>query len=329
MKLTIAIPTYNRNEILCKNIASLLPQLNEDCELIILDNFSDIPVELTLSSLFEKYPQIQKRIIRHKANIGCVANILRCFEIGNSPWVWVLGDDDVPQGDCIQTIQNCLSKEVAVITFTEKRHPDLEDDSGQGVESFINKVGFPVSSLISTNVYNVEIIRKHLSPAYHFCTSDFPHLILTISALSKNPQIFWKSCNTPIVECVPPVETGWNTILVATGLPLIINSSESEKEKRIVSKGVIELCNRVFKPHSLIAQFSVSEWQGKGSLSAFRQYRSLVNGLFQFEGFSILYLKWLFYSPLALSPKGVRLLHKIKWRLSKRRPHPIANRDRI
>jgi GT2 family glycosyltransferase len=38
MDLTIAIPTYNRNELLLRHLAHLLPQLNERCRLLILDN---------------------------------------------------------------------------------------------------------------------------------------------------------------------------------------------------------------------------------------------------------------------------------------------------
>ena len=45
MKLTIAIPTYNRNEILKANLEKLLPQVTDECNVVIFDNCSDTPVK--------------------------------------------------------------------------------------------------------------------------------------------------------------------------------------------------------------------------------------------------------------------------------------------
>jgi glycosyltransferase involved in cell wall biosynthesis len=92
IKLSITIPTYNRNEVLKENLEYLLPQLNANCELIILDNCSDIPVSETLSPLLANYENLNIRVIRNKLNIGICANILRCFEVCNGEWVWILGD---------------------------------------------------------------------------------------------------------------------------------------------------------------------------------------------------------------------------------------------
>ena len=52
IKLTIAIPTFDRNEILRANLAKLIPQLTPACELVILDNCSTEPVENTLKDIF-------------------------------------------------------------------------------------------------------------------------------------------------------------------------------------------------------------------------------------------------------------------------------------
>ena len=55
MKLTIAIPTYNRNDIFRANLEKLLPQVTNECRVIIFDNCSDIPIENTVKDLLSKY----------------------------------------------------------------------------------------------------------------------------------------------------------------------------------------------------------------------------------------------------------------------------------
>ena len=43
--LTIAIPTYNRHDRLLKTVDALIPQLNENCTILIIDNNSDVSIE--------------------------------------------------------------------------------------------------------------------------------------------------------------------------------------------------------------------------------------------------------------------------------------------
>ena len=43
-KLTIGIPTYNRNKILLRTVQRISNQLEENIELLIIDNNSDTPV---------------------------------------------------------------------------------------------------------------------------------------------------------------------------------------------------------------------------------------------------------------------------------------------
>lgn len=87
MKLTIAIPTFNRNEILEKHIQFLLPQISEECTLLIIDNCSMVSVENTIGYLLSKYPLLNYKIIRNKVNIGGNANILRCVELCETEWL--------------------------------------------------------------------------------------------------------------------------------------------------------------------------------------------------------------------------------------------------
>lgn len=41
-----------------------------------------------------RFPGVQCRVVRKRANIGANANVLRCFELCETEWIWILGDDD-------------------------------------------------------------------------------------------------------------------------------------------------------------------------------------------------------------------------------------------
>ena len=104
MKLTIAIPTYNRNDILEQNIGLLLPQLNSDCKLLIIDNHSSIPVEETLNPYILKFPHVSIEVIRNRVNVGGNANVLRCIEFCETEYLWILSDDDPVLNNAVETI---------------------------------------------------------------------------------------------------------------------------------------------------------------------------------------------------------------------------------
>lgn len=92
--LTIAIPTYNRIEQLRRTLTNLIPQLDDRCYLMILDNNSDNKVENEISDLTELLSKESYAVIRHRINIGADTNIFRCFELCETKWLWTLSDDD-------------------------------------------------------------------------------------------------------------------------------------------------------------------------------------------------------------------------------------------
>lgn len=79
--LTIIIPTYNRQSLVLANVRLLLPQVQALCRLIVLDNHSDVPVQDILQSGLPSESLAKVEVIRHRANLGAGANVLRCFEL--------------------------------------------------------------------------------------------------------------------------------------------------------------------------------------------------------------------------------------------------------
>ncbi len=106
MTLTIAIPTYNRPDKVLNTVKMLIPQLNSNVRISILDNCSDINVKDYLEISIQNLSSYPINVIRHKVNIGADANFARCFELCDTPWIWTLGDDDLVIEDAIDIILN-------------------------------------------------------------------------------------------------------------------------------------------------------------------------------------------------------------------------------
>src|SRR5207302_549928 len=113
----IAIPTYNRNRFLVETVQRLLPQLSAACRLLIIDNCSDEPAAEALRPVIGAETDAPVRIVRNGVNVGAIANIMRCFELCETEWMWLLGDDDRPEPDAVSTILAHIRSQPAALFF--------------------------------------------------------------------------------------------------------------------------------------------------------------------------------------------------------------------
>lgn len=193
MKLTIAIPTYNRNEILKKNLNFLIPQLTTDCRLIIIDNASDNPVDNDLKDIILNHKKINIKVIRNRDNIGLTGNILRCFELCEDPWLWVLGDDDEVKSGALEKIIFDIenNKDVHFINYAWDAPSFLRKGSllTHGVGDFIDNIeNLGVALFISAGIYNTKKIKKYLSFGNFFQTTYAPHLVMLFLSVGDEGQ---------------------------------------------------------------------------------------------------------------------------------------------
>jgi glycosyltransferase involved in cell wall biosynthesis len=190
MKLTIAIPTYNRNEIFKKNLMLLLPQLTADCQLLIIDNSSDKPVEEDLKDILINFNNNPIKIIRNHYNIGLTGNIIRCFELCEDPWLWILGDDDEVKEGAIEQIFIDIKKykDIHFINYAWDAPSFLRKDNitTRGIDDFIdNFETLGVVLFISAGIYNTKKITNYLSFGNFFQTTYAPHLAMLFLSIGN------------------------------------------------------------------------------------------------------------------------------------------------
>lgn len=116
--LTIAIPTYNRAQLLDQQLtwlAQAIQGFESECEIIISDNRSSDQTQEIIHKWQLRFMDIVPfKNNRNDANIGVMRNIAYCINMANSKYLWVIGDDD--------PIQN---RALAYIIAQLKEHPEL------------------------------------------------------------------------------------------------------------------------------------------------------------------------------------------------------------
>jgi len=218
MRLTISIPSYNRNEILKENLRFLLPQMTSECRILILDNHSNTPIKQTLEDLIKEYSHIEIEVIRNSNNIGLTANILRCFELCNDDWLWILGDDDKVKDGAINQILYDIKKysDNYFISYAwdEPSFQRKKDITTKGINELIDSFeSLGVILFTSASVYNVPKVIKSISYGNFFQSTYAPHLVMLFMSLGDTGKSVL-SCNEIVINkgFDTPVNLRWDQI---------------------------------------------------------------------------------------------------------------------
>jgi glycosyltransferase involved in cell wall biosynthesis len=217
MTLTIAIPTFNRNQILRANLALLLPQLTTDCRLLILDNHSPEPVADTVGDLLAACPNVQTQVLRHRVNIGANANLMRCFELCETPWLWVLGDDDEPLPDAVQTIfrEIGLNPRALYLNFACEHFRRAASFETRGRSEFIRRIdSYGTCLAVSCCLFRIEALADNLHSGNQFATCCAPHLVTLLKTLGDQ-GVCRLSAHQIIHYEAPPPERQWSLMYFA------------------------------------------------------------------------------------------------------------------
>jgi len=226
IRLTIAIPTYNRPKSLASTISLLIPQLTPECQLLVVDNASDPPVIDGIGPALAELDVCRARIIRNNTNVGANANILRCMELCDSEWLWILSDDDRIWEDAIRTIFETIADHptCTCLNFAQISEPRSESSIACGRAELLSVIGrdFYTLLFISTSVYRVAAILPSITYGYMQIPSCAPHLAVLLMAVDKTGTVFFSPKIT--VEYIPARKgTGWSQFWVDRGLPLLLD----------------------------------------------------------------------------------------------------------
>ena len=173
--LTVMIPTYNRKDCLIRVLECLKNQTCQRFNILISDNASEYDVKEAVSEYSTYFGERLKLFIR-SVNVGAFTNINGTFALADTRWGWLLGDDDFPVKDAVETIYSYLDDEVAAIHFSiydlskfiDKSTviSDLEEfidlfwKMTNGKNEVVNLQGDLI--FISNKVFDLDVMKKFL-----------------------------------------------------------------------------------------------------------------------------------------------------------------------
>lgn len=243
--LTITIPTYNRNERLNKSLRLLLPQLQHDptfYKLLFLDNCSPVPIAETLPEVLDSFPDIPYQIIRNKQNIGANANIMRCFELCETEWIWCLSDDDPVLPTAVATIRQTLldypDYDYYNFPYADHRKHTYVTT---GIEDFINQLDTSANlPWISSSFHRTANMQANLKYGYQFAYSMLPHVATLLMSLGTQGKCCMSSMLIMAENLDPtPFEHNWSIVSFAIGAPVIYDIPLPYATRQVLAKRLL------------------------------------------------------------------------------------------
>jgi glycosyltransferase involved in cell wall biosynthesis len=103
-KCTVAIPAYNRKDMIEGTLRSVLSQKLSDLEVLVVDDCSTDGCWEVLKTFHDS----RLRLVRNEVNVGLFGNFNRCLELARGSYIRILCNDD-------QLADGCLARECALM----------------------------------------------------------------------------------------------------------------------------------------------------------------------------------------------------------------------
>jgi abequosyltransferase len=113
LKLSICIATYNRASFIGETLESILPQLTDDVELLVVDGASTDDTPSIMRGFVEKHPRI--RYERLPAKGGVDQDYCKAVELARGEYCWLFTDDDLFSPEAVQTVLAAIDRSVGLI----------------------------------------------------------------------------------------------------------------------------------------------------------------------------------------------------------------------
>lgn len=103
LALSICIPTYNRAGFIGETIESILPQLDETTEVVVVDGASSDETPEVMAGLQRRSDRI--RYFRQAVNGGFDRDCMRAVELAAGRYCWLFSDDDAFCPDAVARVR--------------------------------------------------------------------------------------------------------------------------------------------------------------------------------------------------------------------------------
>jgi abequosyltransferase len=117
-KLTVCIATYNRGKFIGQTLASIIPQLVSDVELVVVDGASTDDTQSVMHHYVSRHPQI--RYVRQTVNSGVDCDYDKAVGYARGDYCWLMSDDDLLKPMAIQRILKVVRKSLDLVVVNSE-----------------------------------------------------------------------------------------------------------------------------------------------------------------------------------------------------------------
>ncbi len=211
--LTIWIPTYQREASLLELLHSLEQAgLAAIADVIVSDN--DPVSSLGHSLQFQGHSLSYRRNV---ANLSAGVNFLRAFEVVTTPWLMIVGDDDLftpaARDILFQTI-DALAEDIAAVKYDSGLFGRQSACTVTALSGYLDTIlaadypqAFNNLLLVSNWLFRTAPCRRHLATAYLGYSTKFSHLLPPLKACAQDGSRLMFSPLRPVSHGVS--EAGW------------------------------------------------------------------------------------------------------------------------
>ena len=173
--LTIGIPTFNRKEIVKKNILNILSDsflFDKDINLIVSDNGSTDGTFDALFDIQKQYKFDKKiKIIRNEKNLGFTKNIFKLFEGCDTKYLLLTSDEDFIVKNFFYLLSNFLKKKKITFVCSQILHNGVRLQGKNYIRN-LKSNEWNSAAHVSGLVYDVEAVNLIISKYYDLLTAD-------------------------------------------------------------------------------------------------------------------------------------------------------------
>ena len=189
-KLAIAIPTFERAEILEATIRSLIPEVRDySIPIYISDNSADNKTETVFNELKKQYEFIY--YYKNRTDLGHDRNSFFVANLPESDYVWLYGDSLLLRAGAIKNMLHIIENHNPGIIAVNAVNRDLDNESGLYTDcnAVLDDLGWHIT-LTGATIYSRSALSD-INKVEPHNFKNFPQLSLIFNFLANDCFFFW------------------------------------------------------------------------------------------------------------------------------------------
>ena len=289
--LSIAIPTFNRPEILKDNILLMLPEIKEfSIPIYVADDSSDNDTEIMISELEKHYEYLFYS--RNIPGLGHDRNFFYTLKIPKSEYIWLLGDSLALEKGAIENTLKIIDRIQPDIIGVNARNRDLDINSAyyNDHNRVLNELGWHLT-LTGATVYSRRAVSTVDKINLGECR-NFPHIGLILNHLSVACSFYW--INDKWVYVVRERTSYWISNMFEIFIDdwsNVIRNLPACYEGAIKEKVIVEHSRKakIFGSKSLLKARSLNVY----NVHLFRKYQAVLAAHSELRSFTLLIIAFI------------------------------------